>query len=77
MPPSSTSPEPKAKLPAGEQLDVFDTSKTFEDLGLHEKLLQGIEALGFKHPDRLVGFIYVGTEKMKLPVMEQPVEKGS
>ena len=24
-----------------------------------------------------VGFIYVGTEKMKLPVMEQPVEKGS
>ena len=29
-------------------------------------------ALGFKHPDRLVGFIYVGTEKMKLPVMERP-----
>lgn len=29
-------------------------------------------ALGFKYPDRLVGFIYVGTEKMKLPVMERP-----
>ncbi|MFM2129292.1 MAG: hypothetical protein RL477_838 [Pseudomonadota bacterium] len=29
-------------------------------------------ALGFKAPDRLVGFIYVGTEKMKLPAMERP-----
>lgn len=30
------------------------------------------EALGFRHPDRLVGLIYVGTEKMKLPEMERP-----
>ncbi len=30
------------------------------------------EALGFRHPDRLIGFIYVGTEKMKLPKMERP-----
>jgi nitroreductase len=29
-------------------------------------------ALGFKHPDRLVGFIYCGTEKTKLPEMERP-----
>jgi nitroreductase len=29
-------------------------------------------ALGFTKPDRLIGFIYVGTEKMKLPVMERP-----
>lgn len=33
------------------------------------------EALGFKHPDRLVGLIYVGTEKMKLPEMERPSAK--
>ena len=32
-------------------------------------------ALGFKHPDRLIGFIYVGTEKMKLPTMERPAPK--
>jgi len=30
------------------------------------------KALGFNAPDRLVGLIYVGTEKMKLPVMERP-----
>jgi nitroreductase len=30
------------------------------------------KALGFNEPDRLVGLIYVGTEKMKLPVMERP-----
>lgn len=30
------------------------------------------KALGFEHPDRLVGLIYVGTEKMKLPEMERP-----
>lgn len=29
-------------------------------------------ALGFKAPDKLIGFIYVGTEKMKLPAMERP-----
>jgi hypothetical protein len=29
-------------------------------------------ALGFTKPDRLIGFIYVGTEKMKLPAMERP-----
>lgn len=29
-------------------------------------------ALGFNKPDRLIGFIYVGTEKMKLPAMERP-----
>jgi nitroreductase len=30
------------------------------------------KALGFNEPDRLVGLIYVGTEKMKLPVLERP-----
>jgi len=30
------------------------------------------KALGFNAPDRIVGLIYVGTEKMKLPVMERP-----
>ncbi len=29
-------------------------------------------ALGFKAPDKMVGLIYVGTEKMKLPAMERP-----
>ncbi len=30
------------------------------------------KALGFNAPDRIVGLIYVGTGKMKLPVMERP-----
>lgn len=29
-------------------------------------------ALGFKAPDKLIGFIYCGTEKMKAPAMERP-----
>lgn len=30
------------------------------------------EALGFKAPDRLIGVIFVGTDKMKMPAMPRP-----
>ena len=31
-------------------LEIFDTNRTFEDLGLNESLVQGVNALGFVHP---------------------------
>jgi|GEM_PF-5932317 len=30
--------------------ELFDTSKTFADLGLSEKVVDGLTATGFKHP---------------------------
>jgi nitroreductase len=30
------------------------------------------ETLGFKAPDRIVGIIFIGTDKMKMPVMPRP-----
>ncbi len=46
---SSVVPDPKGDsgATAGE---IFDTGRSFADLGLHESLLRGIEQIGFRHP---------------------------
>jgi ATP-dependent RNA helicase DeaD len=33
--------------------EIFDTSKTFGDLGLRDSVLRGVEAAGFKHPTHI------------------------
>ncbi len=44
-------PRRKASVPLTEHnIEVFDTSLTFRDLGLNDAVLQGTDGAGFKHP---------------------------
>lgn len=51
--PTQEIPEPRVAEDRHWDASVFDTEKTFADLGLAEDLVRGCEAAGFKHPTKI------------------------